>query len=341
MPLSRAARLIPVVALAGSVLCCNPKEPTVDREGPYFGQAPPGPSPQLFAPGIVSTGMFTRDIAITPDGREIYFCVSVGNYAVTTILCSRQRDGRWSAPEVMAHMDRPGSMNLEPCISPDGSSFFFFSDRPDSAAGETVGEEDIWVMNRSGDAWGSPRNLGPPVNSEDPEFFPSVTRDGTLYFTRGKRGQRVEKIFRSRLVGGRYTEPEELPAQVNCGTTRFNAFVAPDESYIILSAIGREDSRGGVDYYVVFRDSADRWSEPVNLGPLVNTDGSQEYSPFVSRDGLYFFFMSARKPTPDQMPSQLSYAYLMELRNRPENGLPSMYWMDASFLGELRREATW
>jgi Tol biopolymer transport system component len=285
--------------------------------------------------------MFTRDIAMTPGGDEIYFCVAVGNYAVTTILFTRQIDGRWTAPEVMPHMDRPGSMNLEPCISPDGKSFFFFSDRPDSAAGENVGDEDLWVMRREGDAWGPPQNLGPPVNTDNPEFFPSVTRDGTLYFTRGTKGSRVEKIYRSRLVGGRYQEPEELPAQVNCGTTRFNAFIDPDERYIVVPAIGREDSQGGVDYYVVFRDSTDHWSEPVNLGPLVNTEGNQEYSPFVSRDGRYFFFMSARKPTPDQMPARLTYRSLVELQDHPENGLPSIYWMDAGFLEDLRATAVW
>lgn len=341
MPVHLVLRLGLIMIMAGAALSCSSETPKLDRAGPYLGQDAPGSSPQLFAPGIVSTGMFTRDIAINPDGTEIYFCVAVGNYSVTAILFTRQMEGRWSVPEVMPQMDLPGSMNLEPCISPDGQSFFFFSDRPDTVAGESVGEEDIWIMDREGDSWGPPRNLGPPVNSDDPEFFPSVTNDRTLYFTRGKRGERVEKIYRSRFVDGRYTEPEELPAQVNCGTTRFNAFIAPDESYIIVPAVGREDSRGGVDYFVVFRDSADRWSEPVNLGPLVNTEGSQEFSPFVSRDGRYFFFMSARKPTPDQMPARITYRWLQELQNHPENGLPSIYWMDAGFLDELRRSALW
>ena len=330
-----------IAVLAGVLLSCSAEQPGGHLDGPYLGQEPPGGIPQLFAPGVVSTGMFTRDMAINEQGTEIYFCVAVGNYAVTTILSTRLQDGKWSAPEVMSQMDRPGSMNLEPCLSPDGQSFFFFSDRPDSAAGEAEGEEDIWVMKREGEAWGPPRNLGPPVNSDAPEFFPSVTNDGTLYFTRGTRGGRIEKIYRSRLVEGHFTEPEELPEQVNCGTTRFNAFVAPDESYLILSAVGREDSRGGVDYYVVFRDSADRWSEPLNLGPLVNTEGNLEYSPFVSRDGRYFFFMSARRPTPDRMPERISYRWLQELQNDPENGLPSIYWMDAGFLRELRAAAVW
>ena len=42
--------------------------------GDYFGQAVPGDSARLFAPGIISTGMDERDFAITPDGNEIFFC---------------------------------------------------------------------------------------------------------------------------------------------------------------------------------------------------------------------------------------------------------------------------
>ena len=44
-----------------------------DKSMLYLGQTPPGAVPQLFAPGIVGTGMHTRDFAMTPDGREIYF----------------------------------------------------------------------------------------------------------------------------------------------------------------------------------------------------------------------------------------------------------------------------
>ena len=44
-----------------------------DRTGPYLGETPPGLTPELFATGLVSTGGFERDVAITPDSQEIYF----------------------------------------------------------------------------------------------------------------------------------------------------------------------------------------------------------------------------------------------------------------------------
>ena len=71
------------VCVAASILSCTPAvdEGQVDEgakefyelTGNYLGQELPGMTPRLFAPGIVSTGLSERDMAITPDGDEIYF----------------------------------------------------------------------------------------------------------------------------------------------------------------------------------------------------------------------------------------------------------------------------
>jgi len=216
--------------------CCkNPdpeiteQEPDVVLSGPYLGQALPGDTPVLFAPGVVSTGMYTRDITITPDGIEIYFCVAIGGFAYSTILYTKLMDGQWTTPEVVPNMENPDYMNFEPCISPDGQHFYFLSNRPDSPDAE-MGDQDIWAMDRTDGGWSEPYNLGLPINTDQAEFYPSVTSDGTMYFTRQEKNSPIHNIFRSKLVAGKYTEPEKLPDQVNCGTNRYNAFIAQDES---------------------------------------------------------------------------------------------------------------
>ena len=87
--------------------------------GPYLGQQPPGSTAEVFAPGIVSTGMFTRDIAMTPDGKEIYFGVVVGQYAFSTIVVIRMVGDRWTEPEVSPFAANPAYKTVEPCISPE------------------------------------------------------------------------------------------------------------------------------------------------------------------------------------------------------------------------------
>ena len=43
------------------------------QTGPYLGQTPPGTTPKLFAPGVVSTGLYERDFAVAPEGREFFY----------------------------------------------------------------------------------------------------------------------------------------------------------------------------------------------------------------------------------------------------------------------------
>ena len=152
-----------------------------ELRGPYLGQEPPGLEPQIFAPGVVSTGLATRDLAMTPDGDEIYFGVTAGGK--TAIMVTRLTDGVWSEPVVAPFSGR--SLDIEPSISADGQRFFFLSTRPQPHQEEKPGwvYQDIWVMDREGDGWGEPSNLGPPVNTDAPEYFPSVTvgRDAVLH----------------------------------------------------------------------------------------------------------------------------------------------------------------
>ena len=303
--------------------------------GPYIGQEPPGTEPELFAPGIVTSGLSTRDVAILPDGSEIYFGLFLPNYKFAAIAYTRLENGRWTRPEIAPFSGK--YKDIEPCISPDGGKLFFLSYRPLEAGGEATDNEDIWVVERVDDGWGEPYNIGPPVNSEAGEFFPSITADGTLYFTRFNTQTRGNEILRSRLVDGKYAEPERLPEQVNCGRDRFNAFIAPDESYCIVPAFGMEDSVGSVDYYIVFRNDDDTWREPVNMGDKVNTTGALEYSPYVTRDGKYFFFMSSRTRFDEGYHKMsLTLADILEIHNAPEHGNSSIYWMDAAFIEGLR-----
>ena len=333
--------LLMVFSVTLFISCSGTTEPTTTQtpfpnlSGPYLGQPLPDSLPELFAPGVVSTGMFTRDVAMTPDGKEIYFCVAIGNYTYSTILFTKEVNGKWTSPEIVPFSGGPGVADFEPALSPDGSKLYFLSSRPDGD--EPAGDQDIWVVERTEGGWGVPQNLGEPVNTDGGEYFPSLTTDGTLYFTRNEKGNRLNQIFRSRWVNGAYAEPELLPQQVNCGTNRYNAFIAPDESYLIIPAVGMPDAYDGVDYYIVFRDQNDQWSEPVNMGALVNQDNAAGYSPYVSPDGKQFFFMATR--TNEIEPADWNYENLKILYNSPGNGKADIYWMDAGFFRILKEKA--
>jgi hypothetical protein len=308
--------------------------------GPYLGQTPPGAQAQLFAPGIVGTGMNERDVAITPDGREVYFGVSFGR--IVTILVTRLENGRWTEPAVVPFAADLKYFHFEPCLSADGNRMLFLTNRPRQGEEPKPGwtHQNIWAVDRREDGrWGEPYDLGAPVNTADPEFFPSLTRDGTLYFTRSDPKGESAVILRARLVGGRYQEPEALPEAVNGKGLPYNAYVARDESYLIACVDGRDDSLtpGRPNYYIFFRVGEGRWSDGINLGDRTNFRGAAAASPYVSPDGRYFFFSSTKDREIASSPEKPATSRMLrEYFAAPQNGNADIYWIEASFLETLR-----
>lgn len=303
--------------------------------GDYFGQTPPSDTAKLFAPNIISTGMNERDFAITPDGNEIFFCREVGNFKYNAIFYTQRINDIWTAPEVFEHSTNPAYKYIEPHLSLDGKKLFFVSTMPIDSA--SLGNEDIWVSTKVDGKWTKPQNIGLPVNTKSKEYFPSVTKDGTIYYTHLDTTANDEFIYRSRFLNGKYQQPEKLGSNVNIGKARFNAFIAPDENYIIVPAYGMPDSYGGTDYYISFRDSLDSWSKPINMGSKVNSNNPKEWSASTSTDGKYLFFMSARMD--DNTLNELSNQSFQKFYNSPQNGNMDIYWMSSSVIDELKLQA--
>jgi hypothetical protein len=97
------------------------------------------------------------------------------------------------------------------------------------------------------------------VNTDGDELYPSVASDGTLYFSScGRPDSRGWcDLYRSRWSDDRYREPENLGDSVNTPASETDAYVAPDQSYLVFAAYGRPDAVGDGDLYVSdFRNGA-------------------------------------------------------------------------------------
>lgn len=295
--------------------------------GPYLGQTPPSDEACLFAPGLVSTGMNERDLVISPDGDEIFYVVMERPHY--TIVRLQQVDGVWTDPEPASFSGRYD--DYEPQFSPDGDRLWFCSVRPLDGQGEPK-DTDIWYVDRTAAGWGEPQRPGPPLNTDQDEFYPSVTRDGTVYLTSARM-----KLYRCRYDGSVYLEREELPSTVNSGRGEYNAYVAPDESYLLFTSHGWSQVAGRGDLFVSFRDPDGTWSAAVCLDSGVNSD-TADMSPAVSADGHYLFFASMRPGTASIPGPTSSYAQLQENSREPGNGKFDIYWVDAAVIEKARPE---
>ncbi len=255
-------------------------------KGLYLGQKPPGMTPEVFAPGIVSTGMGEFNAAFSPDGREFYFSVNEPGGRETMRFMMQQND-RWTSP-LPAPFVSPQN-DCDPIFSHDGRRLYFISTRPkkDGAASR---DWDIWYVEKRGADWSDPINIGPPVNSDEDEYYVSLTKDETIYFASNRSGGLGSfDIYRSRFVDGHYAMPENLGPAVNTKYLEHDPFISPDESFLLFTSVDRPEGFGTGDLYISTRKKDGTWSEAENLGKAFNTSG-YDFCPIVSPDGKYFFF---------------------------------------------------
>jgi len=291
---------------------------------PPYQSVKPLPQPVLFGEGVVSTGAFESHPAFTPDGRTLYFVRSNPEFTKWTIYVTERADGVWSPPKVAPFSGK--HRDADPFITADGKQLYFISDR--TLEGKSKDDMDIWVMDRAKDgSWGAPRSLGAPVNTSANEWFPNVAANGTLYFGSDRPGgYGGTDLYRARYAAGKFADPENLGPSVNTAADEFEGFAAPDESFLVFMSLGRPGGFGGGDLYLITQKDA-KWISAKNLGATINGPGL-EISPYLSPDGKYFFFSSARRlgafPA-DQRP------------DRTRNGLGDIYQMDLGALQRLAR----
>ena len=266
---------------------CSKKDEFPVLKGPYLGQKPPGLTPEIFAPGIVSTGAWEYGTAFSRDGREFYYAIAGPPYNV--IVSMKEVNGIWTKPEIASFSGMYDEHDM--LFSPEGKKLYYTSKRPLISEGDPEKENSIWVVTKKENGWAEPENLGAPINTAGSENYSSVSLNGTMYFHRYEQptDKTDSDIFVARFIDGKYEEPERLGLEINSKYDEWDPFIAPDESYILFTSVARPGGFGTGDLYISSRRKDGSWSEANNLGKAFNTSG-YDFCPIVSPDGKYFFF---------------------------------------------------
>ena len=255
-------------------------------EGDYLGQKIPGLEPERFAPGVVSTEKGELNSVFSTDGQEFYYSIQTGpmNWK---IMVMKRMNNRWSKAVPASFSGQFSDVDM--AISADGSKLFYSSTRPLEANGVTKKDFDIWMVERSGNDWSKPKNVGAPVNSNESEFYPSLSKDGIMYFQSVRPDSRgMKDIYLSRPVNGKYEKVDNIGAVINSNLSEGDAFIAPDERYMIFS-VDRPDGLGLGDLYISFKGQDGIWTAPKNMGDKINSK-HHENCPTLSPDGKFLFF---------------------------------------------------
>ncbi|MGH2647032.1 MAG: hypothetical protein ACRDE8_05665 [Ginsengibacter sp.] len=279
----------------------------------------------MFAPNIISDELGNRDMAISPKGDEIFYTMQYNYGMLSTILYSKKVDGEWPLPQVADFCGQ--YKDLEPAFSHDGTKLYFSSDRP---LGDTGKEKDydIWYVTKVNGKWVNPVNMQSPVNSEKDEYYASVAANNNIYFTRAVQG-REEDIMVCRFTNNVYSEAESLSDSINSTGDEFNAFVDPDERFIIFSGYKRKDGYGSGDLYISKKNEKGEWQHAKNLGTPINST-ALDYCPYITPDRKYFFFTSNRHNIQTTFTKAKTLEELKAMIHGPLNGADNIYWIKAS-----------
>lgn len=189
---------------------------------------------------------------------------------------------------------------LNPILSPDGKTLYFSRRNHPGNMGGVNDKEDIWYSELGEDGkWQLAKNMGPQFNNAYPNFVNSInsmTPDGrTALMLLGNKymdnGKMLAGVSASTNVGGTWTKPTALNITNDYNfNEKANYFLANNRQTMILS-VEREDSNGDRDLYVSFMKADSVWTEPMNLGSVVNTAG-EESAPFLAADDVTLYFSS-------------------------------------------------
>jgi len=188
---------------------------------------------------------------------------------------------------------------LRPIISPDGKQLYFIRQgHPGNFGKSDPKDQDIWVSDLTlNQDWGDGYNIGEPLNTKTSNHIGSVTPDGNTLVIGGVyqyNGDIIHGIsITHRTING-WAFPEKLDIKNFYNDNEYIEYYLSNNGKALLMTIERKDSYGDRDIYVSFLQNDNSWSEPMNLGPTVNSI-STEMSPFLAADEKTLYYSSRGK----------------------------------------------
>ena len=235
--------------------------------------------------------------AFTPDGKTMYFtrCVTDEHYPrFAGIYKSNRSDASWGKPEQVVITSDTLSSYAHPAVSPDGSWLYFTSNLPGGEGGL-----DLWrfYIGPSKAMEGVLENVGPTINTEGDEQFPTFGPKGELFFSSdGYPGMGGLDIFCATQLNDTVWNVTNMGAPLNSNGDDFGMTFAPG-LYRGFFSSNRGDSRGWDHIYSFYLPETvhmlrgwiyekDGYELPEGVIHMIGDDGSNT-SFGVMKDGSY------------------------------------------------------
>ncbi|MDN5216444.1 OmpA family protein [Fulvivirgaceae bacterium BMA12] len=207
------------------------------------------------------------------------------------LFYSKGEDGYWEEAKAFEGINTPFNEGSA-CLSKDGTTLFFARcNAPDG-----YGNCDLYEAHlQENGVWGNIKNLGESVNGASWDSQPSLSHgEDTLYFASDRvDGFGLSDIyFTYKDSKGNWAKARNLGPMVNTRGNEVSPFYHPSSPLLYFSSTGHLLNFGEYDIYKSYHKN-NRWSEPINIGPLVNGKGSEYYFT-IDANSQYLFYAKSK-----------------------------------------------
>lgn len=308
-----------IIGLFLSICCRKQKQEDDDA----YRSTPPA-SATIFKSGIISSRLNEYNITFSPDGNLMLY--TIANNASTnrfyTIFMTKKSRGKWTTPQIVPFSGQ--FSDADPFFAPTGKKLYFISNRP-TTPGKPKSDFDIWYVDFENEKFDQPQHTGNELNSENDELYPTISRKGNLFFST-ENGLNGYDLMVSKYKENTFQRPTPLSGSINTRKIEFDAFVAPDESFIIYTGMNYKDSYGSGDLYISYNKEG-YWTKGQNLGNKVNSS-DMDQCPMLSTDKKTLYFTSFRDSQPYPNDKPMNTKEYLNILNSPLNGLGNIFWVD-------------
>lgn len=260
--------------------------------GEYFGLDLPGPTPEIFAPGLASTHHHDDWFPLfSPDGREVLLRINgkISGEIIGVLFWSvMDETDCWSEPVPLPFSGKYPDGGV--VFSPDGSHLYFTSKRPVPGESQQSERSRVWQVDRLDQGWGEPILLDSPINQHNVNGGLGMAADGTLYVAmEAPMGAGGLDIYELAPAGGSYPEFAPLRGPINTQAVEVGPFIDPEQRFLIYTSFSSEE---GLSTLISERQEDGSWGSPQAV-PVIN-DYESKFAG-LSPDGRVLFFVSHRQ----------------------------------------------
>jgi len=207
--------------------------------------------------GKTGTKYHEGPAVFSADGKTMYFTRNVNkskknkkkgtSIAVLKIFEAKWLGDKWGEAKEMPFNSNDGTYSVgHPAISYDGKFLFFTSDKPGGQGGK-----DIYFVQKIGDKWTKPKNLGAKVNTAGDEMFPTIHQDGTVYFSSdGLGGFGGLDIYSTTQSGTQWNTAQNIGYPINSPRDDFGLILEKDKKAGYFAS-NRKGTKGGDDIFKI------------------------------------------------------------------------------------------